>query len=43
MGVNEIINTLKDIIETFRGDEDYKDWIEACREAIKYIKVVHRL
>ncbi len=43
MEANEIINILEDIIETFRGDEDYKDWIEACREAIKYIKVVHNL
>lgn len=43
MGVKEIIDILEDIIETFRGDEDYKDWIEACREAIKCIKVVHNL
>lgn len=30
----EAIAILEDIITTFRGDEEYKDWVEACSYAI---------
>ena len=33
----EVISTLEDIIETFRNDEEYKDWVEACAYAINLI------
>ena len=33
----EAIATLEDIITTFRGDEEYKDWVEACSYAINLI------
>lgn len=33
----EAIEILGDIIETFRSDEEYKDWVEACSYAINLI------
>lgn len=33
----EAIATLEDIIETYRTDEEYKDWVEACSYAINLI------
>ena len=33
----EAIMHLEDIITTFRGDEEYLDWVEACAYAINLI------
>ena len=33
----EAIQVLEDIIETFRNDEEYKDWVEGCVYAINLI------
>lgn len=33
----EAIATLEDIIETYRNDKEYKDWVEACSYAINLI------
>lgn len=33
----EVITTLEDIIETYRDDEEYIDWVEACSYAINLI------
>lgn len=38
MSKEDVINSLEDIIETFRGDDDYMDWIRACRYAIAVIQ-----
>lgn len=31
------LSTLEDIIETYRSDEEYADWVEACTYAINLI------
>lgn len=36
----EAIATLEDIKETYRSDEDYADWVEACTYAINLIITV---
>lgn len=33
----EAIQILEDIIETYRNDEENKDWVEACSYAINLI------
>lgn len=35
----DAIAILEDIIETYRNDEEYKDWVEACAYAINLLKV----
>jgi len=37
MTKGEAIAILEDIIETFRNDEEYKDWVEACSYAINVV------
>lgn len=33
----ECLQTLEDIIETFKSDPEYTDWVEACAYAINLI------
>lgn len=33
MTIEEIVNNLEDIIETFKNDEEYEDWVMACKYA----------
>ena len=37
MNREEVINCLEDIIETYRNNEECKDWVEACSYAINLI------
>lgn len=42
MTIEEIVNNLEDIIETFKSDEEYEDWVMACRYARDIIESVER-